>query len=239
MAGRIPPAHIPLIDQRGIMTAPWYRYFAKSENLEPGQITAGDGLTGGGDVSAGVSIAIADHGVGDDQLREALATSVIGRFQGTDGPVADIQATDDNRVLGRFDGQLVFKDLSLLPVTVPDGDKGDITIAAGVWTVDAGAITYAKMQDVSATDKLLGRATSGSGDVEEITCTAAGRALIDDADAAAQRVTIGLGPVTGWGDPTNTLSRSTFDSTTVTLPDLAARVAQLILDLKGKTLLAS
>lgn len=33
------------------------------------------------------------------------------------------------------------------------------------------------MQNVSATDKLLGRATSGAGDVEEIACTAA--ALVD------------------------------------------------------------
>jgi hypothetical protein len=56
-----------------------------------------------------------------------------------------------------------------------------------------GAVTYAKLQDVSATDKLLGRSTAGSGDVEEITCTAAGRALLDDADAAAQRATLGLG----------------------------------------------
>ena len=56
-----------------------------------------------------------------------------------------------------------------------------------------GAVTYAKLQDVSATDKLLGRSTAGSGDVEEITCTAAGRALLDDADAATQRTTLGLG----------------------------------------------
>lgn len=48
------------------------------------------------------------------------------------------------------------------------------------------------MQNVSATDKLLGRLSSGSGDVEEITCTAAGRALIDDSTAAAQRVTLGV-----------------------------------------------
>ena len=57
----------------------------------------------------------------------------------------------------------------------------------------AGAVTYAKIQNVSATDKLLGRSTAGAGSVEEITCTAAGRALLDDADAAAQRSTLGLG----------------------------------------------
>lgn len=45
-----------------------------------------------------------------------------------------------------------------------------------------------------ATDKLLGRATAGTGAVEEITCTAAGRALLDDADAAAQLATLGAAP---------------------------------------------
>jgi hypothetical protein len=38
-----------------------------------------------------------------------------------------------------------------------------------VWTVDNDAITYAKLQNVSATSRLLGRASSGAGDVEEIT----------------------------------------------------------------------
>jgi hypothetical protein len=62
--------------------------------------------------------------------------------------------------------------------------NADISPSAG--------ITYSKLQDVSATDKLLGRSSAGAGDVEEITCTAAGRALLDDADAAAQRATLGL-----------------------------------------------
>ncbi len=54
------------------------------------------------------------------------------------------------------------------------------------------AVTYAKIQNVSATDKLLGRSTAGAGDVEEIACTAAGRALLDDANAAAQLTTLGV-----------------------------------------------
>ncbi|GEM_PF-6774870 len=73
--------------------------------------------------------------------------------------------------------------------SVTDGGAG------GNYDVDIAndGITYAKIQNVSATDKLLGRSTAGAGDIEEITCTAAGRALIDDADAAAQRTTLGLG----------------------------------------------
>lgn len=78
---------------------------------------------------------------------------------------------------------------------VTDGDKGDITVSGSgtVWTIDNSAVTYAKIQNVSATDRLLGRSTAGAGVIEEITCTAAGRAILDDVDAAAQRVTLGVG----------------------------------------------
>lgn len=81
------------------------------------------------------------------------------------------------------------------PTGVSDGDKGDITVSSSgtVWTIDNDAITYAKIQNISATDKLLGRSSSGAGDIEEITCTSAGRAILDDLDAAAQRTTLGLG----------------------------------------------
>ena len=54
------------------------------------------------------------------------------------------------------------------------------------------SVTYAKLQNVSATDRILGRSTAGAGDAEEITCTSTGRALIDDASTAAQRTTLGL-----------------------------------------------
>lgn len=86
-------------------------------------------------------------------------------------------------------------DVAALESAIGDGDKGDITVSSGgtAWTIDNDAVSYAKMQNVSATDKVLGRSSGGAGDVEEIPCTAAGRALLDDADAAAQRTTLGLG----------------------------------------------
>jgi hypothetical protein len=71
---------------------------------------------------------------------------------------------------------------------------GDVTgTGTGTFaaTIANDAVTYAKMQDVSAADKLLGRASAGAGNVEEIACTAAGRALLDDATVADQRTTLG------------------------------------------------
>lgn len=56
--------------------------------------------------------------------------------------------------------------------------------------IKADAVTYSRIQNVAASDRLLGRASAGSGIIEEIPLTAAGRALIDDVDAAAQRVTL-------------------------------------------------
>ncbi len=80
-------------------------------------------------------------------------------------------------------------------VTTAAAGSVDLQIAAnavGTTEIANDAVTYAKIQNVSATDRILGRSTAGAGDIEEITCTAAGRALIDDADASAQRTTLGL-----------------------------------------------
>jgi hypothetical protein len=54
---------------------------------------------------------------------------------------------------------------------ISDGDKGDITVSASgaTWTIDNLAVSYAKIQNVSATARILGRNTAGAGSIEELT----------------------------------------------------------------------
>jgi hypothetical protein len=89
--------------------------------------------------------------------------------------------------------------------------------SAGVARIDLTAIPYSVIQNVAATDRVLGRSTAGAGVIEEIVCTAAGRALLDDATAAAQRTTLGSTTV---GDAvfitaSAAAARTTLGSTTV------------------------
>lgn len=93
---------------------------------------------------------------------------------------------------------------------VADGDKGDITVSGSgtIWTIDNDAVTYAKMQNVSATSRILGRITGGAGDVEEltaaniltilgITSTATELNYTDGVTSAIQTQINGLVPYTG------------------------------------------
>jgi len=62
--------------------------------------------------------------------------------------------------------------------------SGDVTSSGdGTTTIGNDKVTYAKIQNVSATDRILGRDTAGAGDVEEIT-PANLRTMINVADGA-------------------------------------------------------
>jgi hypothetical protein len=120
---KIPPPNVPLVDSRGLLTPSWYRFFAGQEKqgnaAAAGEVAAGAGLTGGGPVSSGATLAVATGGVTSAMLRDSAATSVIGRFQNSTGQPADIVAAANGRVLTRAGDQLAFRDnVDLVDITV-------------------------------------------------------------------------------------------------------------------------
>jgi hypothetical protein len=123
--------------------------------------------------AAGTTWTIDNDAISNAKLRDSGACSVIGRSANSSGDPADISAAANDRLLARTSNALSFQQLTV--GMIPDA-----------------TITYAKIQNVSATDRILGRSTSGAGVIEEITCTSFSRTLLDDADASAWRTTLAI-----------------------------------------------
>jgi hypothetical protein len=154
-------------------------------------LTAGAGLTGGGDLSAdrtftvaaadgtitvnADSIQVATNGIGDAQLRQGAAVSVIGRSANSTGNVADIAAGANDRVLQRVSNALSF---------------GQLT--AGMFP--ANVVANAAIRQGVATS-VIGRSANSTGDVADVSTSTNDRLLARTGDALSfVQLTIGMIP---------------------------------------------
>ena len=122
------------------------------------------------------TVKIQDDAVTYAKIQNVSATDrILGRDSASAGIIEEITPANVRTMLNVADGANAY---------VHPNHSGDVTSSAdGATTIAADAVTYAKMQDVSATDRLLGRDTSGAGIVEEI-APAAVRTMINVDDGA-------------------------------------------------------
>lgn len=115
------------------------------------------------------AIAVYWDSAGTQAAAQPLRT--VSGYISRNGTPARIYISADTCSLSVYDSRsaLVLNASSIASATVALGDLADI-----------------------ATNTLIGRSTAGTGSPELITCTAAGRAILDDADAAAQRTTLSV-----------------------------------------------
>lgn len=122
-------------------------------------------------VGSGVPINARNFGVARN-INESVTTAMLVDDSVTAAKLADSVSVDGDRAVTTNH----IRDTAITTAKIADD-----------------AVTYAKIQNVSATDKILGRSSTGAGNIEEITCTTAGRSLLDDASSSDQRNTLGLG----------------------------------------------
>lgn len=119
---------------------------------------------------------------------DAVTTAKIASDAVTADKLADDVSNDANRAV-------TANHIQTSAVTTAKINDSAVTTAKIADSSSATTgVTYAKIQQAAA-NTVLGRSASTLGVVQEITCTAAGRALLDDASAADQRTTLGLGAV--------------------------------------------
>lgn len=140
--------------------------------VTPGAATLADGDYGDITVSSsGTAMTIDADTVTFAKMQNIATDRLLGRDTAASGDVEELTVG----------GGLEFTDAGGIQ---RGALTGDVTASAGsgVTTIPANTVTYAKMQDVSATSRVLGRKTAGAGDPEELTLSE----LLDFIGSAAQ-----------------------------------------------------
>lgn len=155
-------------------------------------VTGSGGLTGGGDISTNQTISVATNGITNAMLAQIATATFKGRTTAGTGNVEDLTATQATALLNTFttslkglvpasgggttnylraDGTFAAPPGTTNQTITLSGDVSGTGTTAITATIGNNIVTYAKMQDISATQRVLGRNTAGAGDTEEVTAS--------------------------------------------------------------------
>lgn len=138
----------------------------------------------GGDVTSPAGSAvltISNDAVDFNKIQNVATDRVLGRDTAASGNIEELT----------IGGGLEFTGTGGLQTSA---FTGDVTKAAGgtALTIPNDAVSYPKIQNVSATDRLLGRVSAGAGDIEEVVFTDFAQSILDDVDEATFKATVNL-----------------------------------------------
>lgn len=113
--------------------------------------------------------ALADNAVTYEKIQPVTRNRILGRIPTVDGNVSELTIASEMEITPG--GTFGIKDGGINALKIQDGEITNAKIASGAVTnakIADDSVTYAKMQNASA-DRLLGRRSGSSGDIEEIT----------------------------------------------------------------------